>query len=178
MVCSGGSGGLFWVRGCSAAALGVFAVAQAPPRALLSHQGKAGTGVVVYRGCFFHKSITPRFFPNPILFSNGDSARRATPKFKKKCFFLLADSTYTIMGVKNIFWWGHNRSPRGLFTSNLEPLTLTLTLTRWCPPVVWRWSAWAVGGPPALVGMCVLAEAPLLALLHIKGRRRRGRGSA
>ena len=58
-----------------------------PPRALLSHQGKAGTGVVVYRGRFFHKSITPRFFPNPILFSNGDSARRATPKFKKKCFF-------------------------------------------------------------------------------------------
>ena len=87
VVCGGGSGGLFRVRGCSAAALGVFAVAQAAPRALLSHQGKAGTGVMVSRGRFSHKSITPRFFPNPILFSNGDSARRATPKFKKKMFF-------------------------------------------------------------------------------------------
>ena len=56
VVCGGGSGGLFWVRGCSAAALGVFAVAQAARRALLPHQGKAGTGVVVCRG---HFSISP-----------------------------------------------------------------------------------------------------------------------
>ena len=58
-----------------------------PPRALLSHQGKAGTGVVVYRGRFFHKSITPRFFPKPDFIFKWRFREEGNSKIQKKMFF-------------------------------------------------------------------------------------------
>ena len=57
VVCGGGSGGLFWVRGCSAAALGVFAVAQAaPPGPFYPIRGRQGREWWVIGGDF---SISP-----------------------------------------------------------------------------------------------------------------------